>query len=143
MAKFRQKVTFILIIIFEYFNILKIIFQNTFDEDIIFLLDSFCSSLFQKLVFFLQAYTFKEWFYSFRQSVLSWKLHFLKNNIQGHPQKTCTENIQCRYAICLAYSVWGLHSTTNSILTNSPDQLYSSKIKVKLAIIFIWKFAAY
>lgn len=41
------------------------------------------------------------------------------------------------------YSVWGLHSTTSSILTNSPEQLLSSKIKVKLTIIFISKFAAY
>lgn len=36
------------------------------------------------------------------QSFMRTSYDFLKINIQGHPQKTCAENIQCRYAMCLA-----------------------------------------
>lgn len=62
----------------------------------------------------------------------------LKNiNTQGHPQKTLTENIQCRYAMCLAVvsGVFILLPTVSSQIP--PEQLSSSKIKVNLAIIFI------
>lgn len=68
---------------------------------------------------------------------------YLKNKYPRTPP----ENLYWKYSmqICNVFgcSVWGLHSTINSTLENSPEQLSSSKLKVKLVIIFIWKFVTY
>ena len=78
------------------------IFQNTFDEDIVFLSDSSYSCLLQKLV--LQIYILLRNDFTVSDSPYFHKnfISCFKNKYPRTSQKNFTENIQCRYSMCLA-----------------------------------------